>query len=57
MKAGLSLEDVRKKVDVAAIRQKLAGDDPLKKLEFDIRFVEQATERAYEEAKGKLSDE
>ena len=56
--AGLSLEDTRKKVDVASFQKQFAGDDPRLKQNFDNFFLQPGVERAYRECKeGKLHDE
>jgi cyclase len=47
---GLSLEETRKRVDVASHRQALAGDDPFQRRIFDTYFMPGAVERAYAEA-------
>jgi cyclase len=47
----LSLEETRKKVDLAALEKKFVGDDHDRKLAFAKGFTEQAVERAYQEAK------
>ena len=47
---GLSLEDTRKRIDLAAIRSQLAGNDPFQGRIFDVFFVPGAVERAYREA-------
>ena len=56
-KAGLTLEQTQKKVDLSSYRKQLAGDDALKGDEFDDGFTAQAVERAYQEAEGKLAEE
>ena len=47
---GLSLEDTRKRLDLAAFRSQLAGNDPFQGRIFDVFFVPGAVERAYREA-------
>ena len=56
-KAGLTLAQTQKKVDLAEYRKQCAGEDPLKGFEFDEGFTEQAVERAYQETQGKLAEE
>ena len=56
--AGISLEDTRKKVDVADFQKKLCGDDPARIRSFRGNFLGIAITRAYREAKeGPLKDE
>jgi cyclase len=47
----LSLEDTRKQVDLAAFRDKFCGKDHDRVIAFQTGFVDQAIERAYQEAK------
>jgi cyclase len=47
----LSLEDTRKQVDVAQFREKFCGTDHDREIAFRTGFVDQAIERAYQEAK------
>jgi glyoxylase-like metal-dependent hydrolase (beta-lactamase superfamily II) len=54
---GLSLEDTRKKVDLASYRQKLAGDDYWRGRAFDEFYLHAAVEQAYKEAKGEPIEE
>ena len=56
-KGGASLEDVRKRVDLADFRTKLAGSDAGLRTDFELGFVRPAVERAYQEATGALTDE
>jgi glyoxylase-like metal-dependent hydrolase (beta-lactamase superfamily II) len=49
---GLSLEDTRKALDLGSFRQKMAGGDKQRGVDFDNYFVVPATARAYKEAKG-----
>jgi glyoxylase-like metal-dependent hydrolase (beta-lactamase superfamily II) len=51
-KEGSSLEETRKKVDLADFKQRLAGDDLWRRRAFDDFFVTPGIERAYKEAKG-----
>jgi glyoxylase-like metal-dependent hydrolase (beta-lactamase superfamily II) len=57
VKDGLSLEDTRKKVDLKAFRESLAGTDAWRQEGFDEFFLQPAVERAYKEAKGEPMDE
>jgi hypothetical protein len=54
---GASLDDVRKKIDLAPFRPRFGGDDPFLERAFDRYFTQPAIERAYQEANGKLEDE
>jgi len=47
---GLSLEDTRKAVDVAAIRDALTAGDPFRRRAFDDFFLTSAVERTYRDA-------
>ena len=47
----LSLEDTRKQVDLSTFKQKFCGNDHDREIAFRTGFVEQAVERAYQEAK------
>jgi glyoxylase-like metal-dependent hydrolase (beta-lactamase superfamily II) len=49
---GLSLDDTRKALDLAAFREKMAGGDKQRASDFDNYFVAPASARAYKEAKG-----
>jgi cyclase len=53
----LTLEEVKKRVDVDAFRKQIAGEDPDRMLAFRDGFVTPGVERAYQEAKGKWEDE
>lgn len=56
--SGLSLEDVRKKVDVSNFQKQLCGDDPARIRSFRGNFLGIAITRAFREAKeGPLKDE
>ncbi len=57
VKAGLTLEQTAAKIDLDAIRRRMAGDDPIKNRNFREEFVATALERAYQEAKGSFSEE
>jgi glyoxylase-like metal-dependent hydrolase (beta-lactamase superfamily II) len=50
----LSLDDTRKKVDVASFEKQFAGDNPNRRRNFEAYFLGMAVERAYKEAKGTL---
>ena len=52
---GLDLEAVREAVDLAAYRQRLAGDDPIAGRAWD-NFIPPTIERAWLEARGELAD-
>lgn len=56
-KQGLSLEETRKKVDFGSFRDAFAGKDETLRAVFDQGFVEPGVGRAYEEARGAISDE
>ena len=56
-KQGLSLEDTRKKVELSDLRQSFVGDNPVRRSDFDLDFVEPAVARAYEESHGAIGDE
>lgn len=47
----LSLEDTRKQVNLAVFREKFCGKDHDREIAFQTGFVDQAIERAYQEAK------
>lgn len=49
---GLSLEDARKAVDVAALRARLIGADPILARNFDQFFLAQAVDAAFKDAQG-----
>jgi cyclase len=48
----LSLDDTRKKVDVANLEKQFVGDNPNRQRSFEAYFLGMAVERAYKEAKG-----
>jgi len=48
---GLSLDDIRKKIDLGDFEKKFAGDDPDRLRAFREAFTQPAVERAYQEAK------
>jgi glyoxylase-like metal-dependent hydrolase (beta-lactamase superfamily II) len=52
VKENLSLEDVRKRVQLENWRQRLAGDNPDRRRAFKAFFLDPGLERAYKEAKG-----
>jgi glyoxylase-like metal-dependent hydrolase (beta-lactamase superfamily II) len=56
-KPGVSVEDVRKQVDIAALRQKICGDDKFVLANFDNMVLQSALERAYQEEAGSLKPE
>jgi cyclase len=47
----LSLEDTRKQVDLTRYQKKFCGDDHDREIAFRVGFIDQAIERAYQEAK------
>jgi glyoxylase-like metal-dependent hydrolase (beta-lactamase superfamily II) len=54
---GLTLEQVREKIDLTRFKQQFAGNDPFRQRSFDENFAYSAVERAYREAKeGQLKD-
>jgi glyoxylase-like metal-dependent hydrolase (beta-lactamase superfamily II) len=57
VRSGASLDDTRKRVDVARFEAEFAGDDFARRKAFRDFFVSSAVERAYQEAKGALSEE
>ena len=54
---GMSLEDVRKKVDLVAFRARIAGNDPVLLANFDASVAGAAVARAYQAARGALEPE
>ena len=52
VKRGLSLEDTKKAVNLDAFRQRLVGDDPVRKGVFADSILREAVERAYKAARG-----
>jgi cyclase len=52
VKQNLSLDDTRKKVDVASLEKQFVGDNPNRQRNFEAYFLGIAVERAYKEAKG-----
>lgn len=56
-KPGVAVEDVRKQVDIAALRQKICGDDKFVLANFDNMVLQSAVERAYQEEAGALKPE
>jgi|SRR5579859_2924596 len=57
VKEGLTLEQTRKRVDLSAFEKTLAAGDAARVRAFRVGFVTPGVARAYEEAKGPLSDE
>jgi glyoxylase-like metal-dependent hydrolase (beta-lactamase superfamily II) len=57
VKEGLTLEQTRKRVDLSSFETALSGGDAARARAFRVSFVTPGVERAYEEAKGPLSDE
>ena len=54
VRQNLSLDETRKKVDVASFEKQFAGDNPNRRRNFEAYFLGMAVERAYKEAKGTL---
>jgi len=54
VRQNLSLDDTRKRVDVAGFEKQFAGDNPNRRRNFEAYFLGMAVERAYKEAKGAL---
>ena len=54
---GMALEDVRKQVDLAAFRARIAGDDAVIGANFDAMVTGSAVARAYQAAKGTMEPE
>ena len=50
--AGATLEQTQERVTLAAWKEKIAGDDPVKQRAFTAFFVQPAVERAWRQAKG-----
>lgn len=57
VKQGLSLEETRKRVDLASFRTQLAGDNYFRQRAFDDFYAQPAVEQAYKEAKGEKWEE
>jgi glyoxylase-like metal-dependent hydrolase (beta-lactamase superfamily II) len=57
VKAGATLDETRKRVDVSAFKRQFAGDDYARGRAFRDFFVSSAVERAYQEAKGQMAEE
>ncbi|WP_374574898.1 MBL fold metallo-hydrolase [Phenylobacterium sp.] len=51
-KADVPLDEVRKRIDLSAIRQDFAGDDPWKRFLMDAAFLNDLVSNAYKEARG-----
>jgi glyoxylase-like metal-dependent hydrolase (beta-lactamase superfamily II) len=56
-KPGVSVEDVRKAVDLSAYRKRICGDDPTLLANFDNSVVGSGISRAYQAAKGEMEPE
>jgi glyoxylase-like metal-dependent hydrolase (beta-lactamase superfamily II) len=54
VRQNLSLDETRKKVDVASLEKQFAGDNPNRRRNIEAYFLGMAVERAYKEAKGTL---
>jgi glyoxylase-like metal-dependent hydrolase (beta-lactamase superfamily II) len=54
---GITLEDLRKKVDLAAFRARIAGTDPLLQLNFDAAVTGAAVARAWQAMRGHMEPE
>ena len=54
---GISVEDVRKAVDVSAYRKRICGDDPALLANFDNSVMGAGISRAYQAAKGQMEPE
>jgi len=52
VKQNLSLDDTRKRVDVAGLEKQFVGENPNRQRSFEAYFLGIAVERAYKEAKG-----
>jgi cyclase len=57
VKAGLTLDEAKKKVDLDAIRNQFAGDDPARRRMFDDYFASSVVVNAYRQAKGETTSE
>ncbi|HEY7111628.1 MAG TPA: MBL fold metallo-hydrolase [Thermoanaerobaculia bacterium] len=57
VRSGATLDETRKRVDVARFEAEFAGDDFARRKAFRDFFVSSAVERAYQEAKGELTEE
>lgn len=55
--AGATREQLTQRVDVEAFRKKLAGDDAIRRGEFDEFFLAPILDRAYQETQGQLAPE
>jgi hypothetical protein len=56
-KPGVSVEEVRKAVDLSAYRKRICGDDPTLLANFDNSVVGSGIARAYQAAKGEMEPE
>ena len=54
VKRGVTLEDTKKAINLESFRQRLAGDDPVRKGVFADSILREAVERAYKAAKGEI---
>jgi cyclase len=54
---GMSLDDLRKKVDIAKFRARFSGDDKFIQANFDAMIGQSAIKRAWEQANGKMEPE
>lgn len=54
---GISLDDLRKKVDLTAFRARIAGNDPVLQVNFDASVAGAAVARAWQAMRGKLEPE
>ncbi|MGZ5040228.1 MAG: hypothetical protein ACXWBQ_05750, partial [Usitatibacter sp.] len=54
---GMTLEELRKHVDLAPFRQRIAGDDPVIGANFDAMVAGSAVSRAWQAARGQLEPE
>ena len=57
VRQGATLEETKKRVDLAAFRTGFAGDDPDRARAFRAFFADSAIDRAYQEAKGAMVEE
>jgi glyoxylase-like metal-dependent hydrolase (beta-lactamase superfamily II) len=54
---GATLEETRKRVDLAIFRKEFAGEDPDRARAFKAFFADSAIDRAWQEAKGAMAEE
>ncbi len=57
VKAGATLEETKKRVDVSSFKKEFAGDDYARGRAFRDFFVSSAVDRVYQEAKGQMAEE